>query len=94
MKKNKMRLTLRVMAQLGLIWRLNTYFNFFCNEVDKIGTMMDEVMVRKCKSPLLLQVVFFTMQNVGIPFRNCSTKLWNSTRNEATKLTYNQTNAL
>jgi hypothetical protein len=42
MKKNKMRLTLQVMAQSGFIWRLKTSFKFFCNEVDSIGTMMDE----------------------------------------------------
>jgi hypothetical protein len=29
MKKNKMRLTLRVMAHSGLIWKLNTSFSFF-----------------------------------------------------------------
>jgi len=93
MKKNKMRLTLQVMAQLGLIWKLNTFFKFFCNEANSIGIMMDEAMVRKCTSPLLLQANFFTMQNVGIPFQNYSAKLWNLAQNEATKLTYNQTNA-
>jgi hypothetical protein len=55
--------------------------------------MMDETMVSRCTSPLLLQEIFFTMQNVGIPFQNYSTKLWNLARNEATKFTYNQTNA-
>ncbi len=53
---------------------------------------MDEAMVCKCTLPLLLQAIFFTMQNVGIPFQNYYAKLWNSARNEATKLTYNQTN--
>jgi hypothetical protein len=51
--------------------------------------MMYEVMVSKRTSPLLLQAIFFTMQNVGVHFQNCSTKSWNSTQNEATKLTYN-----
>jgi hypothetical protein len=78
MKENKIKLTLRVMAQLSLIWKLNTSFNFFCNEADNIGTMMDEAMVHKCTLPLLLQAVFFTMQNVGIPFQNYFAKLWNS----------------
>jgi len=59
-----MRLTLRVIAQSSLIWKLNTYFNFFCNEADSIGTMM--VSIRT--SPLLLQAIFFTMQNVGVLF--------------------------
>jgi hypothetical protein len=79
MKKNKMRLTLQVMAQSSLIWRLKTSFNFFRNEVDNIGTMMDETMVSRHTQPLLLQAIFFTMQNVGIPFRNNSSKSWYST---------------
>jgi hypothetical protein len=54
---------------------------------------MDEAMVCKCTLPLLLQAIFFTMQNVGIPFQNYFTKSWNLARNEATKLTYNQINA-
>jgi hypothetical protein len=56
--------------------------------------MMDEAMVSKCTLPLLLQAIFFTMQNVGIPFQNYFAKLWNLTQNEVAKLTYNQTNAL
>jgi hypothetical protein len=92
MKKNKMRLTLWVMAKLGLIWRLNTYFKKNYNEVDSTKTMMDEMMVSRRTSPLLLQEIFFMMQNVTIHFRNYYTKSWNSARNEATKLTYNQTN--
>jgi hypothetical protein len=84
MKKNKMRLTLWVMAQSSLIWKLKTSFNFFCNEVDSTGTMMDEMMVSRCTLPLVLQAIFFMMQNVGIPFQNYSAKSWNSTRNEAT----------
>jgi hypothetical protein len=48
--------------------------------------MMDEVMVGKCISPLLLQAIFFMMQNVGIPFQNYSTKWWNSTQNEVAKI--------
>jgi hypothetical protein len=91
MKKNKMRLTLRGMAQSGLIWKLNTSFNFFCNETDNIKTMMDEAMVNKRILPLLLQAIFFMMQNVGILFQNCSAKLWNLAQSEATKFTYNQT---
>jgi len=55
-----MKLTLWVMAQSGLIWRLNTSFIYFCNEGDNIGTMMDEAMVSKYTSPLLLQAIFFT----------------------------------
>jgi hypothetical protein len=39
---------------------------------------MDEVMVNRRTSPLLLQAIFFTMQNVGIPLRNCYAKSWNS----------------
>jgi hypothetical protein len=35
----------------------------------------------------------FHKQNLGIPFKNYSTKSWNSAQNEATKSTYNQTNA-
>jgi hypothetical protein len=35
----------------------------------------------------------FHEQNVGIPFENCSTKSWDLAQNEATKSTYNQTNA-
>jgi hypothetical protein len=68
MKKNKIKLTLQVMAQSSLIWKLNTSFKFFCNEIDNTGTMMDESMVSGCTSPLLLQAIFFMMQNVGIPF--------------------------
>jgi hypothetical protein len=68
MKKNKMRLTLWVITQLGLIWRLDTSFNFVCNEVDSTGTMMDEAMVSIRTSPLLLQTIFFIMQNVGFFF--------------------------
>jgi hypothetical protein len=55
--------------------------------------MIDETMVSRCTSPLLLQEIFFMMQNVGIPFQNYFTKSWNLARNEATKLTYNQINA-
>jgi hypothetical protein len=55
--------------------------------------MMDEVMVSICTLPLLLQEIFFIMQNVGIPFQNYFAKSWNLARNEATKLTYNQINA-
>ncbi len=51
---------------------------------------MDETMVSRRASPLLLQAIFFTMQNVSIPFQNPSTKLWNSTRNEVTKGTTKQ----
>jgi hypothetical protein len=52
-------------------------------------------MVNKHTLPLLLQAIFFTMQNVGnIIFQNYYVKSLNSTRNEATKLTYNQTYAL
>jgi hypothetical protein len=47
---------------------IENLFNFFYNEVDNIRTMMDEVMVSTCISPLLLQAIFFMMQNVGIPF--------------------------
>jgi len=61
-----MRLTLRAMAQIGLIWRLNTFFKFFCNVIDSNGTMMDEAMVSRHTSPLLLQAIFFMMQNVNI----------------------------
>jgi len=68
MKNNKMRTTLQIMAQLSLIWRLNIYFNFFCNEVNNIGIMMDEAMASKCTLLLLLKAIFFMMQNVGIPF--------------------------
>jgi hypothetical protein len=93
MKKNKMKLTLQVMAQLGLIWRLKTSFKKNCNETDSIKIMMDELMVSICTLPLLLQAIFFTMQNVDIPFQNCFAKLWNSTQNKSTKLTYSQTNS-
>jgi hypothetical protein len=61
-----MKLTLQVMAQSSLIWRLKTFFNFFCNKANRTRTMMDEVMVNKRTSPLLLRAIFFTMQNVGI----------------------------
>ncbi len=46
--------------------------------------MMDEAMVSKCTSPLLLQSIFFMMQNVGIPFQNCFTKTCNLTWNDPT----------
>jgi hypothetical protein len=72
MKNNKMRLTLHVMAQSSLIWRLNTSFIIFYNEADNTKIMMDEVMVGRRISLLLLQAIFFMMQNVGIPFRNYS----------------------
>jgi hypothetical protein len=93
MKINKMRLTLQVMAQSGFTWRLNTSSKFFCNKTNNIGTMMDEVMVSRRTSPLLLQAIFFTMQNVGIPFPNYFAKLWNFAQNEVAKFTYNQTNS-
>jgi hypothetical protein len=67
-------------------------FKFFCHETNSTGTMMDEAMVSKRTLPLLLQAIFFMMQNVGIPFRNCSSKSWNSIQNEAAKFTYNQIN--
>jgi hypothetical protein len=54
---------------------------------------MDEAMVSRHTSPLLLLTIFFTMQNVSVPFQNYSTKSWNSARNDVTKFTYNQTNA-
>jgi hypothetical protein len=63
-----MRLTLRIMAQSNLIWKLKTFFNCLCNEINSIGTMMDEAMVNKRTSPSLLQAIFFTIQNVGILF--------------------------
>jgi hypothetical protein len=71
MKKNKMRLTLHVMAQLGLKWRLKTSFKTNLNEINNTKIVMDETMVSKCTSPLLLQTMFFIMQIVGIPFQNC-----------------------
>jgi hypothetical protein len=49
-----MRQTLWVMAQLGLIWGLKTYFKKNCNEVDNTRTMMDEAMVNRRTLPLLL----------------------------------------
>jgi hypothetical protein len=64
-----------------------------CSEIDNTRIMMDEMMVKKQTSPLLLQANFFLMQNVGILFQNCSTKSWNSTRNKVAKLIYNQINA-
>jgi hypothetical protein len=81
-----------VMAQSSLIWKLNTSFKRNCNEADNTRTMMDEMMVNRRISPLLLQAIFFTMQNISIPFQNCFAKLWNSTQNEAAKFTYNQIN--
>jgi hypothetical protein len=56
------------MAQSSLIWKLNTFFIFFCNEANNTKTMMDEAMVSRRTSSLLLQAIFFTMQNVSIPF--------------------------
>jgi hypothetical protein len=73
-----MKLTLQVLAQSSLIWRLKTFFNSFCNKANRIRTMMDEVMANKCTSPLLLQAMFFTMQNIGILSLKNSTKSWNS----------------
>jgi len=58
------------MAKSSLIWRLKTFFILFCNEVNNIRTMMDEAMVNTRTLPLLLQAIFFTKQNVGIPFLN------------------------
>jgi hypothetical protein len=72
--------------------KIEHLFQFFCNEVDSIWTMMDEAMVSRHTSPLLPQAIIFTTQNVGIPFQNCFIKLCNSTQNKASKLTYNQTN--
>ncbi len=43
-------------------------FHFFCNEANNTKTMMDEAMVSRRTSSLLLQAIFFTMQNVSIPF--------------------------
>jgi hypothetical protein len=63
-----MGLTLWVIKQSSLIWRLNTSFNYFYNEVDSTRTMMDEAMVNICTSPLLLQAIFFIMQHVGFFF--------------------------
>jgi len=65
MKKNKMRLTLRVMAPSSLTWRLKSSFKKHCNEIDSIGTMMDKVMVNKCTLPFLLWAIFFIRQNVN-----------------------------
>jgi hypothetical protein len=53
--------------------------------------MMDEAMVSICILPLLLQAIFFMMQNAGIPFRIYFAKLWNLAQNGATKFTFNQT---
>jgi hypothetical protein len=39
--------------------------------------MIDETIVNNLTSPLLLPTMFFMMQNVGSPLRNCSIKLWN-----------------
>ncbi len=36
-------------------------FQLFCNEGDNTRMMMDEVMVSRHTSPLLLQAIFFTM---------------------------------
>ncbi len=36
--------------------------------IDSNGTMMDEAMVSKCTLHLLLQTIFFMMQNVGSHF--------------------------
>jgi hypothetical protein len=49
------------MAPLGLIWRLNTILNYFCDQTDNNRTMMDEMMVSKHTSPLILKAIFFTM---------------------------------
>ncbi len=64
---------------------IENLFNFFYNEVNSTKTMMDKVMVNRCTLFLLLQAIFFMMQNVGIPFQNHSTKSWNSTRNNVAK---------
>jgi hypothetical protein len=82
------------MAQSSLIWRLKTSFNFFCNEVDNTRAMMDEVMVSRRTLSLLLQSIFFMMQNVGIIFEtimpNCGTQ--HKTRQQNSPTT--KTNAL
>jgi hypothetical protein len=38
---------------------IENLFQFFCNEVDSLGIMMDEVMVNKHTPPLLLQANIF-----------------------------------
>ncbi len=65
MKKNKMRLTLQIMAPSNLTWKLKTFLKNNCNKIDNIGTMMNKVIVNKCTLPLLLQEIFFIMQNIG-----------------------------
>jgi hypothetical protein len=47
-----------------------------CNEAVNTKTMVNEAMVSTHTLPLLLQLIFFTMQNVGIPycFANCGTQ--------------------
>jgi hypothetical protein len=64
---------------------IENLFNYFYNEANSSRTMIDKVMVSRCTPLLLLQAIFFPMQNIGIPFQNYYTKSWNSTRNNATK---------
>ncbi len=94
MKKNKMRLTLRVMAQSSLIWRLKASFNFFCNENDNTRAMMDELMVSRHTLPLLLQTIYFHDEKCRYSFLNYFAKLWNSAQNKAKKFIYNQTKCI
>jgi hypothetical protein len=51
------------------------FFNFFWIERDKARIMIDEVVVSSFISPLLLIVMFCTMQNVGALLWNYSTSL-------------------
>jgi hypothetical protein len=69
----------------------NLFEFIFC---DSIGTMMDETMVSRHTSPLLLQAIFFTMQNVGILSRKqffqimeLNTKIGNKTHLQLNKCT-------
>jgi hypothetical protein len=51
------------------------FFNFFWIERNKVKIMIDEAIVSSFMSPLLLTVIFCTMQNVGALLWNYSTKL-------------------
>jgi hypothetical protein len=57
---------------LCLKWRLKTSFNLL--ERNKTWRRINETIINNLTSPLLLAIIFFMMQNVGVPLWNCLTK--------------------
>jgi hypothetical protein len=73
---------------VNLVWNDKHVMLNMKIERNKTRAMVNEAIINSLTSPLLLHVIFFMMQNVKAPLRNCSAKLWNLAWNMVAKFTY------